>query len=137
MKKIFIYILLIFSIFMFTGCGNKGYKEINYDKLKEMVSNQETFTLFIGRETCSSCDMFKSILKDRYTKEYDATIYYIDTDKLTDDEMIEFNSTYTYDGTPAITIIVEGKFSTYNTKTGYNSYDDMIEMMKKYNIINE
>lgn len=135
-KKILV-IVMAFMIMLITGCGNKGYKEISYNKLKEMVNNKETFALFIGKESCSSCTTFKGVLNNLYAKEYakEATIYYIDTDKLSDDEFREFNATYSYSGTPTVTIIVEGKFTPINSVTGSNGYNDMVDLMKSKGLL--
>ncbi len=133
MKKV----LLIFSIMLailLTGCSNtKGYKEISYKDLVKMENDNKTFALFIGKTSCSSCDVFKDILKTTYKEK--ATIYYIDTDNLTDDEWIEFKSKYTYGGTPTVTIVIDGKFNTLNSVTGSDKYEDMINLMRDKGLI--
>lgn len=136
MKKIFLLLLLVVTIFM-TGCGRKGYEEITYSDLKDRVANEETVVLFIGRETCSACSVFKGVLNDKYAKEYssEATIYYIDLDKLSDEEKIEFGSTYNFSATPTVTILVDGKFSNSNSVTGSDSYNSMIKLMKDKGIL--
>ena len=132
MKKIKLLVIAMLFVCLLTGCGRKGYVEISYDKLNEKVNNKETFALFIGKTSCSSCDVFKKVLNDAYAKEYskEATIYYIDTDALTDSEFAEFKSKYYYEGTPTVTIIVDGKFTSNNSVTGSDKYNDMINMMK-------
>ncbi|MBR1376400.1 MAG: hypothetical protein IJ565_01100 [Bacilli bacterium] len=136
-KRKILLVLIAFLVILVTGCGKKGYKEISYTELKKMVDDKQTFALFIGRETCSACSVFKGVLNDQYIKDYasEATIYYIDTDKLSDDEYVEFHSIYSYTGTPTVTIIVEGKFTPNNSVTGSNSYNDMIKMMKNKGLL--
>ena len=135
-KKIFLLLVLVVTIFM-TGCGRKGYEEISYSDLKDKVANEETVVLFIGRETCSACSVFKGVLNDKYAKEYakEATIYYIDLDKLSNEEKIEFNATYYFSATPTVTILENGKFSNQNSVTGSDHYDDMIKKMKEKGIL--
>ena len=135
-KKIFLLLVLVITIFM-TGCGRKGYEEITYSDLKDRVANEETIVLFIGREGCSACSVFKGVLNDKYAKEYakEATIYYIDLDKLSNDEKIEFGATYNFSVTPTITILVDGKFSNSNSVTGSDCYDEMIKKMKDKGIL--
>ena len=137
MKKKILFVIFAVMLVFITGCGKKGYTEISYNKLKEMMDNKETFTLFIGRESCSSCSVFKGILNDAYTKSYikEATIYYIDTDKLNDAEDKEFHTKFSYGGTPCITIIVDGKFTPLNSVEGSNSYNAMIDLMKSKGIL--
>nr|MBP3259413.1 hypothetical protein [Bacilli bacterium] len=132
MKKIKILVVALLFTILVTGCGRKGYEEISYAKLNEKINNKETFALFIGKTSCSSCDVFKKVLNDAYAKDYskEATIYYIDTDNLTDSEFAEFRSKYYYEGTPTVTIIVEGKFTSNNSVTGSDKYNDMINIMK-------
>lgn len=137
-SKILLIFIITISCFV-VGCTNTkkiGYTEISYSELQDKVSNKDTFTLFIGRETCSACSTFKQILNDKFTKQYpNATIYYIDLDKLTDEEKATFNSTYDYSATPTIAVITEGKFSNTDKVTGSDKYDDVINLMKKKGLI--
>lgn len=137
-KKLFLFVVLFIGIFLITGCtAKKGYTEISYKDLESKVENKETFALFIGRTSCSSCDVFKNILNDAYAKEYakESTIYYIDTDALTDEEYKEFHSKYSYSGTPTVTIITDGKFSPNDSVTGSDKYNDMIDKMKSKGLL--
>ena len=132
MKKLGLLVISFVLVVLLTGCGRKGYTEISYSELNKKIANNETFALFIGKTSCTACDTFKEVLNDAYAKDYaeEATIYYIDTDELSDDEFAEFRTKYYYSGTPTVTIIVEGKFSSINSVTGSDKYNDMINMMK-------
>ena len=131
MKKLGLLVLSLVFVILLTGCGKKGYTEISYSDLNKKVENNETFALFIGKTSCTACDTFKGVLNDLYAKEYakEATIYYIDLDNLSDSEKVEFQSKYYYDATPTVTIIVEGKFSSLNSVTGSDKYNEMISKM--------
>lgn len=131
MKKFIKYIMLltIFSIGLI-GCGKKGYVEITYSELQVKVNNKENLVLFVGRESCSACSTFKEILNERIPKEHkNLTIYYIDLAKLTDEELIKFNSTYDYSATPTTFIITSGKPSNLEKYEGYDSYDKLIKKL--------
>ena len=136
-NKILLVVAAIMAIFV-TGCGSSGYTEISYKELQNKVANEETIVLFIGRETCSACTVFKGILKKQYKGSYakQATIYYIDLDKLSNEETVEFNSTYYFSATPTVAILTNGKFSNIDTVTGSNKYSELIEMMKRKGILN-
>lgn len=114
-----------------------GYTEISYSQLTEKVNNKDDFVLFIGRETCSACSMYKKILNSRFKTEYkNVTIYYIDLDKLSDEESATFNSTYDYSVTPTTVVLTDGKVqSTIDKVTGADCYDDLIGLLTRKGII--
>ncbi len=131
-RNILFAFLAVLTIFI-TGCAKKGYTEISYSDLNEMVDSKKTFALFIGKTSCTACDTFKGILKSTYKGEYskEFTIYYIDLDKLSADEKIVFNSTYDFSSTPTVVIVVDGKFNTSNVVLdSTDDYDNMVEVFK-------
>ena len=135
MKKRVLLILLFIGSMFLVGCSKEGYTEIDYNKLLDMENNKATFALFIGKTSCPSCDTFKTVLKKSYKYSKEAPIYYIDLDKLSDDEYIDFHSKYSYEGTPTVTIVIDGKFSIYNSVTGSDKFDDMIAKMIEKGLI--
>ena len=137
-KKIFLFMILFIGATLLVGCTEKkGYTEITYKELEKKVEDKDTFALFIGRTSCSACDVFKTILNDTYAKDYakESTIYYIDLDDLTDEEDTLFHSKYSYSGTPTVTIITEGKFSPNDSVSGSDKYNDMIDKMRSKGLI--
>ena len=101
-----------------------------------MEENKETFVLMIGKASCTHCKTFRQVLESEYKYSKEVTIYYIDLDKLTDEEYISFNSRYSYDGTPTITIVREGVFDlNSNIKGGDGMYNNMIQKFKSEGLL--
>lgn len=137
MKKIkILLLLLVVSSLALIGCTKKGYINISYKELENKLSNQDTFILFIGRETCSACSVFKEVLNEHAKDHKEIEFYYIDLDSLSDEENIKLDSKFDYSGTPTSFIIEKGQIpSSYDKYTGYNSYNDIINKLKEKGII--
>ena len=106
MKKCFIFIILICSCFLFTGCSS--LKEIKLNQLEKMMKNKETFILEVMKTNCSHCKTFtpkfKKVLKDNGLKAYK-----IDTDKMSKKEKSKFDSIIYVSGTPTVVFVKKGK----------------------------
>lgn len=103
------FILLILCIFAFCACSNKNYiVDTSINKVKSMIDNKETFILYIGSADCSHCATYRPKLED-VTLEYEVTVYYIDTSKLSDDEYNELTDIVNFSGTPTTAFIVDGE----------------------------
>lgn len=106
MKK---FLLLILCIFTFSGCTTKSYiVDTPIDEVKSMIENKETFILYIGSAECSHCADYKPKLED-VTLEYEVTVYYIDTSKLSDNEYNELTEIVSFSGTPTTAFIKNGE----------------------------
>ena len=137
MKKIK-YLVLFIAIMSITlmGCSKKGYIEITYNELQTKIQNKETFVLFIGRETCTACSIYKEILNERANEHKGINIYYIDLDHFTEEEANKIDTTYDYSGTPTSFIIENGNLpSSYDKFTGYNIYDSLIKKLREKGIL--
>ncbi len=129
MKKIIL--LLIPLLLIICGCSNKTYDEISYDKLNEMLKNEDSFILFIGSKTCSHCDAFKVTL-NKVIKDYGVDVKYIDISKLDDDELSSLQGKFPFSGTPTTIFITDGKEkNTYNRIVGDKEYSKVVEVFKK------
>lgn len=107
MKYIKIFMLFIFVFII--GCGNgKGYSEITYKNLLDMIENKDSFLLMISSSTCPHCDQFKITIEE-LNKKYKTDIKYIDVDKLNQDEMLNLKALFPYRGTPVTIKIVDGQ----------------------------
>ena len=137
MKK-FKYLLLIIGVILVTGCGKlTSYKEISYKKMMEKIEGKESFILYIGRKTCSNCEMFKGTLNQVISK-YQIEIFYVDTDKMSDEEIAKIDSITGYGGaTPYVFFVKDGETSKYRAIKGREDYDYVVSKMKTYGYINE
>lgn len=84
MKRIIISILLIFILL--TGCGSNN-KNIGFNELKEKMNNKDSFIVYFSGKD----NLFKNKLND-IGKEYDLTIYTIDTNKISEEDKLNFQN---------------------------------------------
>lgn len=93
MKKLF---TIIICILLISGCQKAstnrieknndlaGIHEITYEQLKEKMSNDDLFVLYIGRPDCKDCREFKPIL-EKYLDENKGTyVYYLNIKDIRD-----------------------------------------------------
>lgn len=129
MKKILIILLLSLTL---VGCTNKNTKpiEITYKELLVKVENKETFPLLIGAKTCSACQLFEPKL-EKVISKYNLKVYYIDIEKLGDDDNLDNIVRFT--GTPTLAFIKDGEeTSSYNRlENGNASSNEIIKIMTK------
>ena len=109
------------------------FKEINYNKFKEVLKSEEFKFIYIGSPSCSHCIEMKPYLGDLY-KEYKVDIYYLNSSKLSKTEITEIEAlddSLSSFGTPTFLFIKNGKIigthvgstSTYEEfKTIFNNY---------------
>ncbi len=130
-KKILLLIVAIIAIAL-TGCGGeKGYHEVKIDELGKMIKDKESFVLVIGSETCSACEAYKPTMEKVITT-YNVRVNYINIYPLKDEEKAELLSYVYYNSTPTTVFFEEGVASgTHNRITGAESYDKVVEMLKK------
>lgn len=137
MKKLSKYLLVIVLLLITTGCGNKYLKEISYKKYHKMLDNKETFVLEIMRKDCSACKNFKPKLEE-VVKDYKITVYYIDTDKLSEEDSDKLYQETGISGTPTVIFYKKGVEETKSSRiNGSVSTDRIIAKFKANGIIDE
>lgn len=133
MKKIII--ATMFLLIVLTGCKMRSYKEITYNEYVEKIENEENFILFIGSETCSHCNDYKSKV-EKIVKDYQIMIYYIDINKFTDEQLNKFKTQINFSGTPTTVFIENGKEKTDSkgnvTPYRINGNVDYNKLIKKF-----
>lgn len=78
-----------------TLAGSAGLHEMTYSDYKSYVLEGKAFIVVIERAGCSFCVQYMPIVEE-VAKEKKIPLYYIDTDKLTADEMNELSTTNNY-----------------------------------------
>jgi len=138
MKKVFKLCLIMISILFITGCGsNKYLKKIDYKEYHKMLDNKESFVLEVMRTNCSACQNFKPKLEE-FVKEYKTTVYYIDTDDLSDNEKDKLFNETGIGGTPTIIFYNDGKEETRASRiNGSVPYEKIVDKFKSNGIIEE
>ena len=85
-------IQVFLCLFMITACQSTkqeptveitydrvaGLQELNYDTLLEKLNSPIDFVVYIGRDDCGDCKMFKPYLEEYLTNHPDLGIYYLD-----------------------------------------------------------
>ncbi len=139
-KKIYILAIICFILLIILGIINindkKSYfKEIKYDKVIEKINNKESFVLVLSQTTCSHCMSYKPTV-ETVSKYYKLTIYYLETDLLSEKEKEEFNKYLTYNGTPTTVFIIKGEEKTVaNRLDGAVPESKLIEKLKSNGFI--
>ncbi len=135
MKKV-LYALII-GIFFLTGCGSREYKELSFNDLQLKLGNKDSFILVIGSDTCSACAKYKENMK-QVMKEKKVEIFYLDLNKLNDDEYSKIYSKYVITSTPTTIFIKDGlETSTYDRIIGAADYSEIVKNLEKHGFIGE
>ena len=138
MKKILILVLLILPIIFITGCNNNSYlDEINYNELKELMNNKETFILEIYQDGCSHCTVFNPRFKS-VLNEYKVNAKALNMSNLTEEEYNNFRKEFGSIGTPTVIFITKGDEKTkINRLVGEASKKEIIRKLKQNGYIEE
>lgn len=128
-------IIMIFTVFSLTACGNKTYDEISYKQLNEMLENKESFILFIGSSTCSACAVYRETLNE-VINEYNVDVKYIDLHALSDEDNVAVTNLFPISGTPTTVFITNGEEKdTYNRISGNVAKSKIVEKLKENDYI--
>lgn len=131
-KKI---ILIIWMGLCLTGCVNSSLEEISIPNYKSFIENKETFILYIGSTTCSSCETYKPKL-EKILKEHGLTSKYINIEKISKEELGDLVALTSFTGTPTTIFYVEGKEETLlNRINGDVSEEVILEKLKNTKFI--
>ena len=136
MKKFSFIVIFIAALFL-TGCSNSNViTEIDYNKLEDLIKNEETFILEITQTGCSHCQefspRFKAILKTNDLTAYNLNLY-----NMTKEEQDKFNDLTTVTGTPTVLFFKDGKEMTNTKIVGALSNDEVKKILKRAGFIEE
>ena len=111
-------------------------EEINYKKYTQLMKADERFILFIGAASCSHCKTYTKTI-NRVITDYQIKVYYLDVDKLKEEEYKDLNRSITYSGTPTTVVIEKGKeYEKSKTRIeGNRSYDYTVTKLKNAEFI--
>ena len=111
--------------------------ELNLSELKEKLENKESFILVITATYCSHCAEYKPVLSEVLT-EYDLVGYFIEQDKLNEEELAELKQIANISGTPTTIFIQDGAEESTNTRlSGNQSRTKIISRLKTMGYIKE
>lgn len=112
--------------------------KLNYSEYQELKNKNEKNIVMIGRDSCGWCQKYIPILS-KIVKDKEIKIYYLDTDKLTNEENTSLNdsdSLFTSEefGTPTIILVQNNKITNYNI--GYLEEKETINWLKEAGVLN-
>ena len=139
---VFFVLIIAMAFFLLTYNSNNKSSgeliEVNYDKLVDMVDNNDSFILVVSQSTCSHCATYKPKLID-ISSEYGIDIYYINYDTEDEDTQKQFLKEFKLSGaTPTTMFIKDGKeASMLNRLEGDLAEDRVIQKFVKMGFIEE
>ena len=121
-----------------TLSGDPGLHELTYSEYLTKLENEESFVFIVERATCSHCVNYMPEAES-FATEYAVPMYYIDTDKLEEEDWDTFESTNTFFkkhsswGTPTTMVLagqyvvdyIEGETVASDLKKLYDRYFDV------------
>ena len=135
MKK-FSFIVIVIATLFLTGCSNSVITEIDYNKLEDLIENEETFILEITQTGCNHCQefspRFQAILKTNDLTAYNLNLY-----NMTKEEQDKFNDLTTVTATPTVLFFKDGKEMTNTKIVGAQSNDEVEKILKRAGFIEE
>jgi len=114
-------------------------KNIGIEEYLDIKENNEKYSIiYIGRPTCSHCEVQKPLMQHMVYK-YNVEINYLNTDELDDDGIGKLQKSDDYFsegwGTPLVLIVKGDKI--IDKSEGETSIEELTEMFKEYDLINE
>ncbi len=108
------------------------FTEISFDDFMEMYKEDKHYFVYTGRSTCGYCVAFLPALQQSVS-EYDYTLYYLDIDKVSQDELkkiAELHSKYetTIGATPMVYLM--GKKNVVAVNVGYTEYETYAKFLE-------
>ena len=125
-KKI---LLIITVLFFCSACSNNYLKKINLKALNKLIDNKETFVLYLTDEIDGK--ILKNTLSDVLI-ENKFNSYYINTKKLSSDELKSLKNIFMFEETNIILFVKEGKEETVLSRINdlYISKKDLEQELK-------
>ena len=104
-------IIIVLTIILLTcACSGSSLKKINLKKLTNMLDKKETFVLYLTDESNDGNVLKKTLLK--VSNDNNITTYYLNTEKINDDEKKDLKNILTFDETNIIVFIKKGTEQT-------------------------
>ena len=129
-------ILLLITILLLTSaCSSTYLKNINLKKLNEKLDNKETFVLYLTNEDETGKTLKNTLLK--VSKENDLKTYYLNTEKLSEEELKNLKEDFYFEETNIIVFVKEGKENTVlsRIKDLYINQDNLEKELKNQGYI--
>lgn len=106
--------------------------QIDFDTYKKLYNGFEKSIVYFGQSSCTQCVEYEAILKE-ILSEYDITIYYINIQELTPEQLAAIQMTFSLTETPSTVVIQNGDVLDY--VNGWVPKNDVIEFLKTNDFI--
>lgn len=128
-------VVLILSIILLTVFENKKSEKL-YNEFLSAFEGEKNTLVYIGRPTCSFCNLLTPSLEDMKTR-YNFNYIYINNDKMARKYMLKTMNKLglTSIGTPYLAIVSNGKI--IDTQDEYFDYDMAFDFLQKNEIISK
>lgn len=138
MKKLGTIVFAILIVLGLSGCQKYStYTEISYTQLKEKMEAKDTFVLVVGSATCSACKEYK-VTMEEVIKKKQVEIFYLDMNKLTEQEDSKLYSEFVVTSTPTTIFFKEGEQTrTYERIIGAADYDKVVKQLEKHGFLED
>ncbi len=105
------FVILIGAITADIVINNLYLKQLKYNDVIEKIENKEKFVLLLSQTTCAHCKDFKPKLRS-VARKYKLTVYYLETNLLSDKESEELKKHFNFEGTPTTVFVEDGMEAT-------------------------
>ena len=103
------------------------FTKILSEEADKLLSNEDLTVVYIGRETCPYCRKFAKKLSG-LVEEINTTIYYVDSDNFSDNELKSFRNKYNIVTVPGFIVSKNGEIEVRcDSSTPEN---EILEMIK-------
>lgn len=139
-KKKLIMILTVIIVIVMTVVIGLLVSILKSHSIRKNVENlyngSEINILYLGRDNCSYCQLFSPIIES-VSKKYQFDYHFVDTNKLTDKDLIKILNMLDVDtnkfGTPYVAIVQNGK--KISEQSGYANESDLFMVLQESGII--
>lgn len=131
-KKIF---LITTILLLACACSSNNLKKLSFEKLNEKLKNKETFVLYLTNE-----NEYGTTLKNTLTRvasENDLKTFYVNLEKLNDEELDKLKEIFTYEDENIILFIKNGEETTVLSRVDdpYISFNKLENELKNQDFI--
>ncbi|MEN8075843.1 thioredoxin domain-containing protein [Clostridioides difficile] len=103
------------------------FKEVFSEEADKLLSNENLAVVYIGRETCPYCRKFAKKLSG-LVNEINTTIYYVDSNNPSDNEIASFREKYNIVTVPGFIVNKNGDIEVRCDSS--TPEDEILEMIK-------
>ncbi len=131
------FIILLFIILSFHISGQKSFiKEISYAKYQTLLQANDSQVIYFSSNDCEGCGVQRPIL-EHVASMYDMSVYELQLNKLTDEELKDFVSLLGDDITrvitPSLYLVKNGKLLAY--ENGFLDQSALMSFLIQHDIV--